>query len=540
MGLASFAQWLVLAVAATEAAIEPAPSAADLPEPIFTRQTLFSIPFQIDTAGDPARQAAEVQLHVSTDRGRTWQNFMSVEPARSQFLFRAAGDGQYWFQVRTLDHSGKIRPEPTDRPGLCVVVDTTPPQLDLEAWQGEAGQITAKWQVTEPHLHPDGLTIQYRLDSEEQWQAVAMDRQTAPDPGPARSGQVTWVPNKTGRILEIRAEAADSAGNRVVNHAQVALVREKVATNTPDQAPAVKDDFAGWSPIEAPSVTDSTTTGPPVVDSGVAGPTAVESAGETGGRPENESWDNSIAAQSHPSIHDQFVPESQPAPSDGVAPSQPQPQMINTCVFELGYEVDLAGAGSVESVELWATRDGGQTWSNFGRDPDNRSPVMARVDGEGIWGFLITVRDARGLGGEPPQPGDTPDVFVGVDLTDPVARILSIEPSDRGPILIRWEAADAALLKRPISLHGRAEPGGPWTLIADDLENSGRYEWWRDPQTPRPIAFRLEVRDAAGNVGVFETPEAPASNAHEPIARIHGVRPANQPTPYPSSPGSFR
>ena len=77
-----------------------------LPEPIVTRQPVFAIPFRVERADNPARQPVEVQLLVSTDRGARWQLYAQVPPTQQHFLFRAGGDGEYWFAIRTVEPFG--------------------------------------------------------------------------------------------------------------------------------------------------------------------------------------------------------------------------------------------------------------------------------------------------------------------------------------------------------------------------------------------------------------------------------------------------
>ena len=101
-------------------------------------------------------------------------------------------------------------------------------------------------------------------------------------------------------------------------------------------------------------------------------------------------------------------------------------------------------------------------------------------------------------------------MLVTVDLTDPVARILSVDgaayDSDRR-ISVRWDATDARLARRPISLYYASHQGGPWNAVAGDLKNNGRCEWHADRNLPDRIHLRLEVRDEAGNIAVAQTTE---------------------------------
>src|SRR6185295_8660699 len=124
-------------------------------------------------------------------------------------------------------------------------------------------------------------------------------------------------------------------------------------------------------------------------------------------------------------------------------PPGEHPKMVAARSFDLEYEVDAVGASGVAKVELWGTRDGGRTWSSFGVNTDNRSPIRVNVDGEGIYGFRIVVQSGNGLGGVPPRDGELAEIWVGVDTTRPIVRVTSaaVQP-DTGELLVRWEASD--------------------------------------------------------------------------------------------------
>jgi hypothetical protein len=213
-----------------------------------------------------------------------------------------------------------------------------------------------------------------------------------------------------------------------------------------------------------------------------------------------------------------------------VLPAGVRPRMIGSRQFELEYEVESVGPSGVGRVALWGTRDGGRTWSDYAIDPDNRSPMNVTVGGEGIYGFRILVQSGSGFGGRPPAEGDLPDIWVGVDTTRPTCRITATELSADGSELeVRFEAFDDVLEPRPVALLFSPVPGGAWTPIASGLENTGSYRWRLDNRVPDRIVLRLEVRDEAGNVGTFETPEPLALDRHRPAGRIRGVRPLGNP-----------
>ena len=56
----------------------------------------------------------------------------------------------------------------------------------------------------------------------------------------------------------------------------------------------------------------------------------------------------------------------------------------------------------------------------------------------------------------------------------------------------------------------RNSAGGPWIPIASELPNSGQYAWQLKANLPQRAYLRLEVRDAAGNLGTYETPDPAA------------------------------
>jgi len=460
----SIAKAALLLVPGADPGLASAESTSPAPKSIATRQTLFSIPFQIERGNDPGHDAVEVQLFASSDQGGHWELHSRVPPSQGRFLFRAPGDGQYWFLIRTVDKTGRVRPQYNNRPGLVVLVDTQAPVLNLEAEQGEAGQVIARWEATDPHLSFDSLRIQYRTADSPDWQTVAIDRRAVRSEGATLRSEVSWWPRiRSGRV-EIRGEAADSAGNITVTNAQV--------------------DLAG-----------------------------------------------SVALRAHPPVRNQFVAQAQPVVGPRLDPqpqNPPRPRLVNTRLFELEYAVQ--GAPSAGRVELWGTTDGGRTWSRFGTDDDGRSPMLVAVPQEGLYGFRIAAEARPGRGTQPPRPGEAPEITIGVDLSKPFVEILSAEQGggeQAEQVAVRWKAEDRILADQPISLAYSETPGGPWRAIATNLKNTGAYTWSLDDEVPPRFFLRLEARDEAGNVGVYEMPRAVEIRLPQPSLQIRDIRPLN-------------
>jgi hypothetical protein len=502
MWLASLAQLLVLMAPSAEPATAWTGPSAVLPKPIATRQSAFSIPFQISKTDDPRRQATEVQLHVSTTRGARWDLYSRVEPTKGHFLFRARGDGEYWFLIRTVDRAGRIHPQYNSNPGLVVIVDTVQPVLQLDARRGEAGQILARWQVTEPHLNLDALQIQYRTAPTQSWQTVAIDRSSISGTEAMQSGELSWWPKLGAGRVEIRAEAADLAGNITVTHAQVNLDSGPVAAAGPNgrgDRPGVAAS-TGWRNAPATPPTSAT-----------------------------------VASRINPPIRNQFVPAGGPpaaspsliAPANSF-PGGTRPRMVNSRLFEVNYNISATGKAPTERIELWGTLDGGKTWSSFGTDEDGRSPLVVTVKQEGLYGFRLGLQN--GAAGRTPQPGEVPQFWIGVDLTRPTAKILEAEPAagnKADQLVIRWQAEDRMLAAQPIALLYSNSPSGPWMPIAANLTNTGDYTWKLDSQMPTQLYLRLEVRDEAGNVGTDEFPDPVILHRSQPNVQLRDVRALN-------------
>jgi hypothetical protein len=180
-------------------------------------------------------------------------------------------------------------------------------------------------------------------------------------------------------------------------------------------------------------------------------------------------------------------------------------------------------------VELWGTSDGGRTWSRWGTDPDRKSPLDVEVSGEAIYGFRVVLVGKNGLAGNAPQNGDSADIWVGIDVTRPRARLTSAaygKGDTAGKLDIRWQADDANLSQRPITLAIGDRPDGPFTPIAAGLANSGQYLWEFDPRSPRQIFLRLEVRDDAGNIAIDQLTEPIQVEGLQPKGRIRSLAPA--------------
>ena len=110
-----------------------------------------------------------------------------------------------------------------------------------------------------------------------------------------------------------------------------------------------------------------------------------------------------------------------------------------------------------------------------------------------MYGFVIVLEAGNGLANDPPTAGDMADVWIGVDTALPTGQITSAPYGTgdyAGHLTIRYNAGDAMLADRPVTLSFAERPEGPWTMIAAGLENTGEYHWGLDERIPKYIIFK--------------------------------------------------
>jgi hypothetical protein len=216
--------------------------------------------------------------------------------------------------------------------------------------------------------------------------------------------------------------------------------------------------------------------------------------------------------------------------SSGTRMGDPTVRIVNSTRIGLNYEIKDKGPSGISAVELWYTQDvAGRNWQKYREEsgPDVHPPFMIEVSGEGLYGFTLVVRSGVGLADRPPQVGDQPQVWVEVDLTKPVVHVGNVEVGrgpDLGRLTINWTATDKNLGKQPITLSYAEQTAGPWTPIASNIENTGRYVW-QMPSAGMPYKFivRVEAVDKAGNTGVAETANSVIVDLSQPKGVILGV-----------------
>ena len=193
----------------------------------------------------------------------------------------------------------------------------------------------------------------------------------------------------------------------------------------------------------------------------------------------------------------------------------------------LQYELKRVGPSGIGGLQIWLTKDEGQTWEAYAEVPgkdvetdsqlgrkerpfdfgDDKAPFP-----DGVYGLILVVKNRAGVG-RTPKAGDMPEIRVEIDTKAPIAQLYKPMPDPQRPdhVLLKWFADDKNLTDRPITLEYAEKQDGPWLPIQNDLENRGRsankqisgdFSWKVPANFPVQVYLRLRVRDKAGNESV--------------------------------------
>lgn len=193
---------------------------------VSTNQTAFGIPFRINADNGTF---IEVQLYFSTDRGRTWKFLRRQATNQPEFPFRAAGDGEYWFSLKTLDRNRQLLPPGKPQPELKIIVDTKRPTLDFRIESDRAGRVACRWDARDAFLNMKSFKIFYRADAvtdpadpQARWREVPIQLDQSPVNG-RFADQIAWWPETTSEKLTVRITIADQAGNLTYADRQIVV-----------------------------------------------------------------------------------------------------------------------------------------------------------------------------------------------------------------------------------------------------------------------------------------------------------------------------
>ncbi len=291
---------------ATESVPEanPLPKKADLsPDTMVMNSRKFSIPFKV---GPVKRKPVEVQLLISRGDSK-WRILDRQPPNVQKFLFNGDEDGLFWFATRTIDPFGEASPEGEIVPQLKVFIDTTQPDLRLQASADATGVVKAVLSWGDA-TKINGMKLYFATDIKRRWEEV--------NTSIVRTNQeFSFTPKDNWQQLLVQAVATDSAGNhatakQLIQRPRVAAIPPRLASMPPNwvqpaAGPTKPDATIAQNPVHSHPINQHPLTGAP--------PVSVP----TNGLPIR----GAVAPEMQPPASPQFPFQNQP----GITPGYQQP-----------------------------------------------------------------------------------------------------------------------------------------------------------------------------------------------------------------------
>ena len=523
------------------------PTGPGLPEIVRTKHRTFAIPFRAPKPQDPDADAAaqRIMLDVSKDLGGSWQSAGEAAPAKGSFTYTADADGEYWFRLRAVDRKGRMRGG--EGPDMRVMVDAAGPRLAARVWKGADGEIVCRYAAVDDSLRLESFKLEYRGPGDQGWKVLATQPVLSREaPAHAVGEEVWWIGEKV-TSLTVRLTVADGSGNPTSRQFtlepsdpqvdQAVLARELGVPALPEAAAADSTALAVVPPSTPPSAGGETWAaesgrgwsagrpGPPAEAVGDAGRSIlVRATSSVAGLPPGGQPAAPLAA-------DPRGDSLAAAVSGGHLEYRGKPlHLAKSRRFSWDYEMQdpIPGVGRLRA-ELWTTRDGGVTWQRAAVDGDGRSPIDVQVDSTGLYGVRLEMVADVPDAGDGPRSGDTPEAWLGIDDAPPQVDLLGVarDPQAPGVLVIRYTSRDPLLGPTGCRLLYSPNAEGPWATIATGLAGQGEHRWQPDRAVPARVYVRVEVGDAAGNVGSASSTEAITIAAPRVVGKLGGLKPAS-------------
>lgn len=544
------AAWLACA-AAPNPATAAVPETPPLPPLVRSGQQAFTIPFQVPPPRERDGDAAvrRVVLQVSRDLGGTWETAGDAAPDAGTIGYRATADGEYWFRLRATDAKGRTRGGPG--PDMRVLVDVAGPRLAARVWKGVDGEIVCRYAATDDSIDLPSLKVEYRGPGDPGWKTVAAEGILARQAPAHMVGEEIWWAGEKVESLTVRIAVSDAAGNPTVRQFSLEPVDPQVdqtALANEIGVPALPTgpDTPATAMLTVPSATDRPAAGGPT-DTDTGGWPSERAAAWSGGQPTGRgaagpATDRTtprsvlVARAVQPGDDATRDLAAAPAAAPATAGTQPleyrgRPLLLSRSRrFAWDYETPAeTAADSGMRAVLWCTADGGTTWAQAATTETPQGALEVLLPGPGLYGFrLEMVAEVAGTG---PRGGDSPETWVGIDEEPPQVDLIGTErvEGDEDAVLIRYAANDTLLAPRSARLLFSPHAEGPWATITQNAENQGAFTWRPDRGLPARVHLRVEVADAAGNVGSATTAEPIAVAPSRFTGRLGDLKPLPPP-----------
>ncbi len=480
-----------------------AQAGAPLPEKTYMNKSAISLPVIVEERARACLK--EIQLYVKEGAAGPWQKVQTVSPSATGFEYRMPHDGEFWFNVVTVDLSNIATPPDVSKeaPAVIVVLDTAKPQVDLKPMPPCGDGLCVKCDVLDANPNPLQTKLEYQTMNQAWWPVDAMSNQ--PD--------CFCIPRQAALSGAVRITCTDRAMNVTVREFNLTALGLISASG----------EITGGQPKT-------------VTQTGYESPTKTQQAQPVQQpAPPAPAFDN-LAKRPLETHQETFAPiPPAGAPVSQVAsPVSGKWLMVNQPRVSMDFTVEDVGHSGIGKVTIWVTRDQGRTWDVLCDVADKKSPAVFDLPGEGVYGLRVAATNGRGFGSDPPKPGDAPECTVELNMTKPRVALGTVKlgPTNDSPCVdITWQAEGKNLGSGPIDLYYSSSPQGPWSPIAKGVANSGKYRWYLPQEISRQAYVRMAATDLAGNSTRSDISEpVTLDDGTRPVVRIGGIVPVPQGT----------
>jgi hypothetical protein len=172
--------------------------------------TSFQIGYQVDDVGPSG--VSSIDLFITPDDGKKWYRYGSDPDNTSPFRVEVPRDGIYGFALRVRSGVGLVAapPRPGDKPPIVVIVDTSPPVVELmPAEQGpgeDLNKIVINWNITDANPATKSVAVYYSRGPQGPWESITGWQED--------NGGYSWMlgQNMPPKFY-VRVAARDAAGN---------------------------------------------------------------------------------------------------------------------------------------------------------------------------------------------------------------------------------------------------------------------------------------------------------------------------------------
>ncbi len=201
----------------------PARVSDGLPAASLVGQNEMEIPFAINRSPTETDPNVMVSVFVSWDQGKNWSHFRDVPASEGKFRFRVKQDLEFWFVTRIAADAKSKKIPPDTVPQLRVVVDTQKPKLKVTSKVTEQGRVEVVWQMSDPHLEPSSLKLEYQdaIGASNPWMPITVNTRNTTIAAGQTFGRTAFEPDISSTTLNIRAEVSDAAGNKQIHAEQL-------------------------------------------------------------------------------------------------------------------------------------------------------------------------------------------------------------------------------------------------------------------------------------------------------------------------------